>query len=119
MAALPLTMVSCGGEDILFEENVAISDNTWTIEDTVRLEFPIEDSTSRLDFFLNFRNTEDYRWSNLHVFVDIETPSGVGYVDTFEFPLADPSGKWYGKHTGSLVDNSMKFIRNGRFKENG
>ncbi len=116
---VPVLFSSCKGEDVYFEENKAIDGNSWHKDESVSFEFDVEDTVSLYNFYFNVRTSTDYEWSNLYLFVSLETPSTKIGTDTVELPLAAPSGEWYGTNSGSIVTNTVKFIDRLKFNELG
>jgi len=104
---------SCGGEkeDIIFEENVAISDDAWHKDEIVSVNFDVEDTVTRFDLYFNLRTTTGYEWSNIWLFYELIGPDERVHGDTVEFMLADQEGRWLGESSGSIVNNSIKFIQ--------
>ena len=54
------------------------------------------------------RNNNDYLYANIFFFVDIEDPSGLHQVDTLQYILAAPDGKWLGSGVGEIKFNLLK-----------
>ena len=65
------------------------------------------------------RNTTDYPYSNLYVFLKTFYPKGQISVDTLECFLAEADGKWLGKRRGSMVDHRILLQRTFRFVQSG
>ncbi len=110
--------VGCG-ERPYYENTSAIHEKEWHSSDVISYTFKVTDTLAYYDFYLNLRTTTSYEWANLYVFVDMESPNDLVYRDTVELPLADPTGRWYGKNSGSLVENSILFFKNVNFDLTG
>lgn len=116
---LVLLMTSCVDGNVLMEDTVPISKQSWSSNDTVSFDFDIDDTTGYFDFYLNLRTTTSYEYSNCFVFASLESPTMVA-IDTINIPLADPSsGRWLGEVSGSMVENHVLFMKNVRFHELG
>lgn len=114
-----IELTSCSDGSIVKEETYPISNQSWSLTDTVDFDFDVDDTTNYFDFFLNIRTTTSYGYSNIYVFTTLESPTMVA-VDTIPIPLADPSsGRWLGKVSGSMVENHVLFMKNVRFHELG
>lgn len=96
---------SCSDPNLVFEENRSIKGSGWAVSDTVVLRFDIQDTLSQHNFLLNVRNTNDYPYRNLYVFVKTVFPNGKFSRDTVGVVLADPSGRWLGSGSGFLFTN--------------
>lgn len=110
---------SCQGDAPFFEENKNIPEQNWDKNNVLSFSFEIKDTLAFYDFYFNLRTTTAYEWANLYAFVDMESPNDMVYRDTVELPLANDMGKWYGKNSGSLVENSVLFFKNVNFDRSG
>lgn len=95
----------------------------WNSKDTLSFEFDVEDTTKIYDFWLSVRNDISYQYANIYMFVYTEFPNGKSSLDTMNYILAYPSGKWIGEVSGSLAETSLiyKHTRvpvSGRYKMN-
>jgi gliding motility-associated lipoprotein GldH len=115
---LPLLALSCDPNRI-YEENLAVENNTWHADDIKTFEFEMTDTLSALDLFINVRTTTDYPYSNLYLFLYSSYPDGYKDKDTLEFILAQPDGKWLGESSGTVVENQILISRGGRFRVPG
>ncbi|PCJ87484.1 MAG: hypothetical protein COA57_04730 [Flavobacteriales bacterium] len=125
-AFLFFIIISSCQNRIFFEENVTITNEVWNTEGTPVFEVNVTDTLSFHNFFINIRNTGDYEFMNLWVFVTTTFPNGRNFRDTIECPLADASGKWLGASaTGSIfdsrieLDNKILYNTNIRFPMRG
>lgn len=108
---LSVGLVSCGDKGVIFQESKVVPNSQWSKDEPISFDFAISDTTTLHNFYLNLRNTTSYEWANLYVFVEIEFPNGKSNIDTVEFILADKSGEWNGKKSGSVVENDLLFIK--------
>ncbi len=99
----------------VYEENVSIPDGLWNQDQAVEFKIPIEDTLSYHDLYLNIRNTGQYKYSNLFLFVNTFLPDGRRARDTVEVILAEQDGKWKGTGIGDLWDNQVLFKQSFRF----
>ncbi len=106
-------------DNIVFEANTAISAGSWSEKEPVRFEFEITDTTAFHNFYVNLRNGENYPFSNLFVFVELEFPNGKKSVDTVECFLADKTGKWLGSGLGDIYDNRFLYQQRKLFPISG
>jgi len=105
--------------DSIYNENVTVENAEWDKDEAVRFEVMIDDSLASYDFFLNFRNTTDYRYSNLYVFLTTRFPNANLTRDTIEFILADEKGHWLGKGWGNLKENNILLKKDLQFPLSG
>lgn len=114
MLIIASSALACG-TDILIDRNVEFKEEAWPIEDKFYTTFTAEDTVSNYNFFVTLRNTDDYQYQNLFVFLKTEFPNGKSKLDTINCPLADPHGKWMGKGFGGVYDNRVLYIARKRF----
>jgi gliding motility-associated lipoprotein GldH len=85
----------------------------WNRDSLVVFQIPVSDTVQRHNLFLNVRNDIEYKYSNLWLFVEIIQPGDTtAVIDTFEFTLADQTGKWLGHGFGGVKTNEALFKRN-------
>lgn len=107
-----ISLMSCGDEEtVLFEKFNPVNSEGWVHNDTISFEFDATDSLKRYDFNLRLRTEKSYPYANLYLFILTEFPNGKSAFDTLSYMLADPSGKWYGKSTGSLIESEITYKR--------
>jgi gliding motility-associated lipoprotein GldH len=101
--------------DVVFEENKRIDNGVWRVSDGAHFEFETSDTTQLHNFYINLRNREDYPFSNIYFFVEMEFPNGKKSVDTVECFLADAAGKWIGSGSANLYDNRFLYQQGKQF----
>jgi gliding motility-associated lipoprotein GldH len=101
-----LVMNSCGFQAV-YDAQVNIPNGKWSKDNAVKFDVVISDTVSSCDFILNLRNTTDYRYSNLYVFLMTRFPNGNVTRDTIECILADHTGRWTGNGWGNTKDNQI------------
>ena len=102
-----------------YEENKVIPEGVWNRSNKIHFEVNNIDTTGHYTFFLNVRNSLDYPYCNLYLFLTTLFPDGNTGKDTVECQLAEYSGKWYGTGAGSVKFNRFLFQKNVRFNYKG
>lgn len=115
---IAILLSSCG-QPTIFDEQVTIENAKWFKGESARYSVEINDSLTSYDFYLTVRNTTDYRYSNLYVFLLTRFPNGNLSRDTIECMLADKTGRWLGKGWGSIKENTILLKQNLRFPLSG
>lgn len=114
-----LALSSCDS-DMVFEQNRQIPGSVWKAENKIIFETEIMDTVSLYDLYINIRNSGNFQYSNLYIFVDVFQPEGKIERDTIECILADLQGRWLGKSgSGSVWHNQILFNRKTRFPREG
>ena len=99
---LALACTACTSES--FNKRTVIPEAEWRQEDRVAFDVDINDTLSPYRFGIGLRHLENYRYSNLFVFLHTRMPNGNITHDTIECTLATPEGRWIGKSSGSMRD---------------
>jgi gliding motility-associated lipoprotein GldH len=102
-----------------FEENKRIEKSVWNNKDKAIFNVLITDILSSYDFSINLRNSGDYQYSNIYLFLKTIFPDGKVARDTIECQLADYDGKWLGSGISNLKFNRFLFQKGVRFPQKG
>lgn len=121
--ALPLLaalmMLAACNNDVFYEAHRSVDVAGWSMGDAVDFDVEIDDTTQYYDIFFDLRVTVTYPYSNSFFFITTHFPDSTFAADTLECPLADATGKWYGKSGARYVDNRYYFRRTTRFPMTG
>jgi len=90
----------------------------WGEEEIMHFELKEMDTTSFYNMFLNIRNTNEFKYSNLILIVKMNFPNGKIITDTLQYQMAKPDGTWLGTG-GTLKENKLWYRENIRFFEEG
>ncbi|MCB7481843.1 gliding motility lipoprotein GldH [Christiangramia sediminis] len=91
----------------------------WHKDSLVDFELNNIDSTKVYDLFINLRNNNDYKYSNLFLITEIKFPQGKVISDTLEYEMTKPNGEWLGTGFGDVKENKLWYKENVRFEESG
>jgi gliding motility-associated lipoprotein GldH len=114
-----LLYLSCDDRQKVFEEFRTIQGQAWNSKDVLHFNVDIMDSTESCNVYIAVRNTSDYEYSNLYLFVTAHSPNGSEVRDTVEITLADIRGKWLGKGAASVFTLYYPYRQNIRFPLRG
>ncbi len=79
-------------------------DNNWHFEDSVVFTCSVEHiKNHNLELF--FRNTLEYPYRNLYLFVEVHHQQNIIKMDTLQYPITDKYGRWLGRGFGKTRDN--------------
>lgn len=115
---LSILLSSCDSNTI-WSETKSIPGGFWSKDAVLIFNMPQVDSLAAYDVFLTVRNTNDYKYNNLHVIVALEYPFGKKGIDTIEYRMANPDGTWLGTGMGSVKENKLWLKEGFRFEEAG
>lgn len=102
IAVIVLMLAACGNEG--FDQRTLIPEAKWAMEDRLPFDVTVNDTVGIYAFGINLRHMENYRYSNLYVFLHTSMPNGNVMHDTIQCLLATPEGRWVGKSSGSMRD---------------
>lgn len=112
-------MLAACHHDVAFDEHCSVDESGWNMSDAATFDVEIDDTTQYYDIFFDLRVNVNYAYANAFFFITTHFPDSTFAADTLECPLADPTGKWYGKNGGRYVDNRYYFRRTTRFPMTG
>ncbi|WP_072032189.1 gliding motility lipoprotein GldH [Crocinitomix catalasitica] len=112
------TMVSCDDNKV-YDEFLGFENNVWESDDIKEFSFEVTDTISQLNLWVNLRTTTDYAYENIYMFLKSEYPNGESALDTLEFILAQPDGKWNGEKSGTIIEFHSLIASGGRFDRSG
>jgi gliding motility-associated lipoprotein GldH len=113
-----LIFIACS-DNRVYDHVESIQEDTWKAGDEINFLVNVSDTLLAYDILIHIRNTNEYEYSNLWMFVETIAPSGAALVDTVEFTLADNSGRWLGKGLGSINSLLFPYKSNIRFPYRG
>lgn len=113
LLSIIVLMTAC--HSAYFDKRYTINEARWDMGDKATFDVNIDDTTSTYLFGIEVRHLENYRYSNLFMFMRTEMPDGNVTRDTIECVLAMPDGRWLGKHSGSMCDAKILLNDNLRF----
>lgn len=106
IAILSAVFYSCNPNTV-YNQNVTLPAEGWYKNNAIAFNVNIHDSLDTYKFVLNIRNSINYRFSNLYIFLTTEFPNGNISRDTIECILANDEGKWLGKGWGDIKENDI------------
>lgn len=108
---LVVLFTSCD-ENRVFDSYKAIDGAIWSRNEPVDFEFSISDTIHKHNLFFSVRNNQDYEFSNLFLISQLKFPNGKKVVDTLEYEMADPRGRFLGNGLSSNKESKLFFKEN-------
>jgi gliding motility-associated lipoprotein GldH len=115
---IPLIYNSCSNGNI-YAEVQQIEGTEWSRYNDLNFSAQIGDTITPCDLQITLRNSTDYPYRNIFLFVTTTSPNGESVKDTIEYYLADERGEWLGKGLGDIHDLSVPFRSNILFPISG
>ena len=113
-----IPLFSCDPKTV-FDNYSRIEKPGWDKDSLKTFSVTVTDTLFTHNIYLNLRNRIDYNYSNIWLFIGVESPDGVSLKDTVQFSLADPSGRWTGKGFAGMKDNRFLYRNNVYFPHAG
>lgn len=113
-----IVMVACNS-DIVYDGSVRVANPTWHTDSVARFEITIEDTTSDYQSGILIRNSGDYTYQNLWLFITEIAPDSTITCDTIQYFLADNYGRWLGSGIGSLYTNIYYYKEDLHYSQEG
>jgi len=116
---------SCDSNRI-FDEYKSVP-NQWHKDSIISFNVTPPDSINNYNLFVNLRNTNDYKYSNLFLIVEMDYPNGKIEKDTLEYKMAEANGRFLGTGFTDVKENKLwykgfkepfVFNENGEYKIN-
>lgn len=107
---LALLLAACDGS-VYYDESRSVDEHGWPTSEVLTFDVDVDDTVHQFDFLVGVRNSVGYPYRNTFLFITTIFPDGAVAHDTLECPLADASGRWYGKTVGRYVDSRYR-LRN-------
>jgi gliding motility-associated lipoprotein GldH len=114
---LLLLITACSPTEV-FDEYRSFPEAVWSQKEPAHFEVNIENNRQLYDVFIEIRNSNNYPFRNIWLFVDITTPDGKQRRDSINAELADVYGKWYGSGI-SLYTYSFPYERDMQYPLTG
>ena len=93
--------VSCGHR-ALYNEFRKLPPEGWPINNSCNYVVEFADTTQLYDVFIDIRHAGNYPYQNLWLFVERLSPDSTVAIDTIACEMADYTGRWLGKGSGSV-----------------
>jgi len=81
--------------------------NKWHKDNILSFSVSAPDSTNTYNLYINLRNTNDYKYSNLFLLTELNYPNGKTVIDTLEYKMAKPNGELLGKGFTDVKENKL------------
>ena len=118
LIVITIAFFSCSNNEV-FNKSVNLPDSLWNYKDTLTFDFDISETNKTYNVFIQLKNTDNYKYSNLFIFSEINGPKNESIIDTLQCIICDQKGKWFGEKTSNLWYNKLMFRKRIRFPEKG
>jgi gliding motility-associated lipoprotein GldH len=109
-------LISC---NTVYEQKTEFNEQAWNYKDSVVFEADIDKIDIPYNVFIDINNREEYKYSNIYLFISLKSPDNKVITDTVDVMLADYKGKWYGNEKGDDYEGHYLFKRTVLFPTKG
>jgi len=110
---IALSLFACDKKRV-FDEYKTVGGG-WDKDSVVNFDLPELDSLKTYNLFVNVRDNDQYKFSNLFLIVSMEHPKGVVKVDTLEYEMADAEGNLLGEGFSDIKESKLFYKEKVRF----
>ena len=93
----------------VYDTYTSVAVSGWDRDQIITFEIETNDTISSHELFIQIRNTEAYKYSNLFLITDLESPDGLLQKDTLEFAMTDRFGNWLGTGFTDIKENKLYY----------
>lgn len=110
-------IVSIGAcsKGMVFDEFKSMEDSEWHKDSILNFTIHSKDTLSKNNIYINLRNNKDYEFSNLFLIVGINFPNNYQIVDTLEYEMTNPEGRFLGTGFSDIKENKLEYKTNVNF----
>ena len=90
-----------------FNEYKTIENSSWETNKKIVFQFDVKDTISPKNLFINIRNNNDYKYSNLYIITELNFPNETKIIDTLQYEMTDNLGKFLGEGFTEIKDNKL------------
>lgn len=100
-----ISLMSCDSNAV-YDQYKSVP-NQWHKDSITTFNFKAPDTINSYNLYVNLRNTNDYRFSNLFLIVELNYPNGKAVKDTLEYKMAKPNGELLGTGFTDVKENKL------------
>lgn len=115
---LLFSLSSCSN-NMVYDQFQPIEDAKWHKDSIVNFTVSSVDTISKNNIYINLRNNKDYEFSNLFLIVGIQFPNNYQIVDTLEYEMTSPEGRFLGTGFSDIKENMLEYKTNVNFPAKG
>ncbi len=109
---------ACQSEEA-YNNYQTIANAKWKQDQVLQFDIPMKDSLSVYNLYINLRNTNEYPFSNLFLITQMTFPDNTKVVDTLEYEMTDPNGRFLGSGFSDIKENKLFYKEKVRFAKPG
>ncbi|MGA9269817.1 MAG: gliding motility lipoprotein GldH [Lutimonas sp.] len=104
---------------VVYNQFQPIENNRWHKDSLIHFTIPSQDTVQKNNIYLTLRNNKEYEFSNLFLIVGIRFPNNYQIVDTLEYEMTTPEGRFLGTGISDVKENKLEYKTNVTFAQMG
>tara|TARA_R110002033_G_scaffold43201_2_gene84727 strand:+ start:1794 stop:2297 length:504 start_codon:yes stop_codon:yes gene_type:complete len=108
LVVLSCFLITSCDSNAVFDEYQSVP-NEWNKDSVASFNFKAPDTINNYNLYVNLRNTDAYKFSNLFLLVELNYPNGKAVKDTLEYKMAAPNGELLGTGFSDIKENKLWF----------
>ena len=105
--------------DMVYNQFKSVENNQWHKDSIINFVYHSTDTIRKNNIFITLRNNKDYEFSNLFLIVGIQFPNNYQIVDTLEYEMTSPEGRFLGSGISDIKENKLEYKTNVTFSLKG
>lgn len=102
---LVISIMSCDSKRVFDEYQSVLG--VWDKDNAIEFKLMPPDTTKAYNLFINLRNTDAYKFSNLYLIVEFNYPNGKTLKDTLSYAMARKDGTFLGTGFSDIKENKL------------
>ena len=115
MLALAALMLASCNRGVVYNQFKPLDGNRWHKDSVISFTIPSSDTIQKNNIYLTLRNNKDYEFSNLFLIVGIRFPNNYQIVDTLDYEMTTPEGRFLGTGMSDVKENKLEYKTNVTF----
>ena len=115
LALTILTFTLSCTNNTIYNQYQHIENSEWHKDSIISFTINSTDTISKNNLYVTLRNNKDYEFSNLFLIVGIKFPNNYQIVDTLEYEMTSPEGRFLGSGMTDIKENKLEYKTNVTF----
>ena len=115
LAFIILTYTLSCTNNTIYNQYQPIENSEWHKDSIINFKINSTDTISKNNLYVTLRNNKDYEFSNLFLIVGIKFPNNYQIVDTLEYEMTTPEGRFLGNGMTDVKENKLEYKTNVTF----
>jgi len=105
-----IALFSCNTIDV-FEKFESFPKNEWHVSKQPSFSFEVKDTTAPYYIYFVIRHTDAYKYNNIWVNINTQSPVGTKQTQLVNVKLADNTNGWLGAGMDDIFDSRIKITK--------